>query len=180
MVGKPKVSNFFTCATLSSTAVGSVMSTEATTSAAVPWPCLRAQMTSPDASQRPCVSTESDILRSSISLVCSGGTAHPPPTQPRPQQTSPKAARAQQYPQQHPRSLPARPLRLRPRQLAHSRHCESRQQVPTPLPSADEALSQKRRTLRQSFDLVCGDGLRFRSPFSHTPQPSAQISLQRR
>ena len=75
---------------------------------------------------------------------------------------------------------PLTPLGPGPRQLTHSRHCESRQQVSAPLTSADEALSTETTHPQQSCDLVCGGGLRFRSPFSHTPQSSARIFLQRR
>ena len=68
------------------------------------------QTTSLGASQQPCVSTKSDVICGlSIGLVCSGGTAHPPLTQPSPQQKSTKAVWAQQHPQQHPRSIPTRP-----------------------------------------------------------------------
>ena len=88
---KAKSEQIFTCAT-SPTAVSTVTSTEATTSAAVPWPRLRSQppltpsspcglirKQHPQAKQ-PRVSTESDVLCGlSIGLVCSGGTAHPPP-----------------------------------------------------------------------------------------------------
>ena len=89
---KAKSELIFTCAAPPA-AVGAVTSTDATTSAAAPWPRLRVaapthplpsgrpcpQTTPPSASQQPRASTESDVLRdSSIGLVHSGGTAHPP------------------------------------------------------------------------------------------------------
>ena len=215
----------------SPTAVGTVTSMEATTSAVVPWPRLRVaapthpspsgdlihpQTTSQDASQQLRVSAESNALRgSSICLICSGGTAHLLPPKPRPQQTSSRAVRAQQLLQQHPCSVPARPhppsqtasvavlwphSRRQPR-LTHPPPSRDfvRSDSPTavlanhddrsPLPSLlrTRPCPQKRHTMRQSCDFVCGGGLRFCSPFSprphrrrHPPQPSAQFFLQRR
>ena len=192
----------FTCAT-SSTAVGTVTSSmEATAHATVNGlvcPSPRATLSTNNIPRRlsaaTCVQRKQRPTRVVHWPRMQRRHRSSSPPQPRLQQTSPKAVRTQQHLQQHPRSLrgttstkakrlpwpscglirggrPGLPLVRSdsPTTVPASRDSRS------PLPSLlrKRPCSQKRHTLWQSCDL------RFRSPFSHPPQPSAQVFMQKR